>query len=506
MSFRDCLWTQGEDGSIYHLIDIASMDASGSLLEDAVERCLRFIGKIVVCASSERKVLIMSEGRPSIVDPTSSFAKPCEGIDCHFLGDSMRCSSAQRSGLGSSLPAKFCSTELNEDLLKTEGLTNPALGPTKPTAPKNGSCHVSFGPQESDDNLRSTGKVIASACDKDIKSWTDHEAVTRWICRLSLAADEASVSILSPPCYFTNFSKELSTRHAAVDSIEGFLSILKSHEAQNWNTNTLLGVYVVLYDLLLDDDEDVRDKAAAVASSFLSMSTSCASGFNISMMPPVASLSLLRYISTELSESKVLFAEAACRLTGTGSLFKCGPRETARPGTSEHDKKNNICTASDVEWMSSLCILSVREMLMEARRQDNALFAVEKQNLFVDPAKEAEKWALVLMSSSRSGWVASIISALEKWTLQGLEALIENINNEEDGPLGWTSKPDVFTLGIRILQAAKVQIHWMESELDKKTNLENMLVLLRTLLCTGREKLLNGIWLQQIEDILEERA
>lgn len=279
------------------------------------------------------------------------------------------------------------------------------------------------------------------------------------------------------------------------------MTILQSHGFQSWNTCTLIGVYIVLYDLLLDDDEDVRDKAAAVASIFLSTSTNGAAIPNISLMPPAASLSLLQYMKTEFNESEFLFAEAAYRLTGACSLFKRGPLEIATPGLNDHETNNSAEKTSDTERMPFDFIRPVREMVQEVRRQDNALFAEEKQNLFVDPVKEAENWALVLMNSIQLEKVVSIISAIENWTMEGLEVLVETAN-EKDGPLGWTTKPDVFIVGMRILLAAKVQIHWLRAGLNRETFLNNILGLLRTLLDIGTEKLLNGIWLRQIEGIL----
>lgn len=296
-------------------------------------------------------------------------------------------------------------------------------------------------------------------------------------------------------------SKELSTRQAAVGSVNAFLKILRSHSFHSWKSSTLFGVYIALYDLLLDDDEDVRDEAAAVASTFLSTSTNLADIPNILLMPPAASWGLLQYFKTELNESAVLFAEAAYRLTSSRSLFKREPVQIAALKFHDVQAKNSLGKALDIDKLLLASIRPVREMMQEARRQDNALFAEEKQNLFIDPVREAENWAVILMSGTQLEKVVSMISVIDNWTMRGLEVLIE-IANEEDGPLGWSTKPDVFTLGMRILLAAKVQVHWFQVELNRETSLEHILNLLRTLLDIGMKKLLNGIWLRQIEDIL----
>lgn len=277
--------------------------------------------------------------------------------------------------------------------------------------------------------------------------------------------------------------------------------MLRSQGFHSWNTTTLFGVYIALHDLLLDDDEDVRDEAAAVASIFLSTSTNRSDMPNISLMPPAASSSLLQYFKTEFNESVILFAEAAHRLTSTCSLFKRRPVEIAVPKFHDFETKNSLGEASDADQITFSLIRPVQEIMQEVRRQDNALFAEEKQNLFVDPVREAGNWALILMNSTQLEKVVSITSAIENWTMRGLEVLIETAN-EEDGPLGWSTKPDVFILGMRILLAAKVHVHWFQIGLDRETSLKNILGLLHNLLDVGTDKLLNGTWLQQIENIL----
>ena len=275
---------------------------------------------------------------------------------------------------------------------------------------------------------------------------------------------------------------------------------------QKWNTSTLLGVYVAIYDLLLDDDEDLRDRAAAVASGFLSTWNSDAASPNISLMPPAASSSLFNYVKTEFKESVLLLAEAVCRLTGTRSLFTRGPCGISRSGASDHEIADNATKASDTDWKPSVSIRPVRELMQEVIQEDTALFAEEKQNLFVDPAREAVNWVMILMSSTAFGEADSVISAVKNWAMQGLEVLIETATNQEDGPLGWTTKPDSFSLGIRVLLAAKITIHWSKTGLKKDTSLEDTLILLQRLYDIGKKNLMNGIWVQLIKDILAQEA
>lgn len=269
----------------------------------------------------------------------------------------------------------------------------------------------------------------------------------------------------------------------------------------------LLGVYMAIHDLLLDDDEDVRDKAAAVASKFLPIWANTVAIPKISLLPPAANSILLRFLKTEFNKSLLLFTEGARRLTDSGSSFRCGPLEIAWREEGNYKINSDTAKLSELEWSPSMCIRPVRESMQEAIQQDNTLFAIEKQNLFLDLASEAESWALILMNSDPVGDVVAIISAVENWATQGLEVLIETATSQEDdGPLGWTTKTDVFTLGMRILQGVKVLIHWLKPGLKGKTSLNDVYHLLHNLQDIGTEKLMNEIWLQQIENLLVQET
>jgi hypothetical protein len=95
---------------------------------------------------------------------------------------------------------------------------------------------------------------------------------------------------------------------------------------------------------------------------------------------------------------------------------------------------------------------SAAVQLAEALKFDNALFAVEEQNLFVDEIRESERWVAVYNSLP---WAQDSVSqeheALAQWLDGGLVEVQRLITEEEDGPLGWASRPDVFAISSRIL-------------------------------------------------------
>lgn len=249
-----------------------------------------------------------------------------------------------------------------------------------------------------------------------------------------------------------------------------------------------------MYHVLLDDDEEVRDRGAVAASILLS---GAASGTNISMlslMPAAATKKVQQYLIDRYKDSAILWVEAASQLTGAASCFRLRTVET-------HHLHENSITGQVI----SFHLLPVRDLLQKARRQNIALFVEEKQNLFVDPVIEARSWARVMLELHSTGINLEMISEFHTWCKDGLKALIEATESQEDGPLGWTTKSEVFALGMRVILATRVQIHgiWKNT---RDADISVLVMLLRKLLSLGTKELLNGLWLQQIEEILRDVA
>lgn len=262
--------------------------------------------------------------------------------------------------------------------------------------------------------------------------------------------------------------------------------------------NTFIGLYVAVYDALLDDDEDVREKAAMI--------TSCITDKEVfdpvfTLSPPAAVSRLLQFLTPKLKNSRVLFVEAVYRLTGMRSLFKLGPAKVALIFEGHILDGSLISESPPTARKPSLHLFSFVGILQQAKNQDDVLFAEEKQNLFIDPVREAERWAEVLFRSPLSQWTANLVRELGDWTLEGLKELIEATRAKEDGPLGWTSKPDVFALGMRLILAAKIHIHW--SKTNNNTVVPEIKTLLKELLDQGKIHNIHGLWLDSMEEILE---
>ena len=126
------LWNQGKDGSLYPLLDITSMDASGALLRDAVERSLHLVRQMMISVSSR--------------DNDSS--NPIDGLVYKLkqIPSNMRSDRAKREA-GSCLVAQIPNYSSTNCLSKDENAVLVASDPNNHTAPRAGSHRVVLGPQ-----------------------------------------------------------------------------------------------------------------------------------------------------------------------------------------------------------------------------------------------------------------------------------------------------------------------------------------------------------------------
>ncbi|KAF2864755.1 HEAT repeat protein-like protein [Massariosphaeria phaeospora] len=228
--------------------------------------------------------------------------------------------------------------------------------------------------------------------------------------------------------------------------------------------NFLLGLSFVLHDLLNDDDEDIRSTAAQATTRMLQ-----AQGFRPSMkdaVPILTNRRLAQFLSVTFNRSPMLCNEALRRLTAT-STVPLPPHVFAR--AFEH-----------------------------ARKEDTALFTTEKQNLYKDDTLDIALWTRVLCCLAPGVASPACRSSLMDWVLDGLAAFTHTAITEGDGALGWTSKLDVFTLGMRVVFASDVLLKWRVDDASK------VRMALRGLADKGKESGVHGLWMDGIERVLAE--
>lgn len=212
-------------------------------------------------------------------------------------------------------------------------------------------------------------------------------------------------------------------------SVQSFSQALRQHSQQPRTDPSLLDIYLVLYDMLNDDDEELRDIAASAASWVLSYS-SISPDAALALGPLNASELLSKFITEHYSDS-VYFARRILKyLTG----------QEARISGSDDQ--------------SSLSPVSV--LMAQYCQESTVLFVEEKQNLFIDEVREVDVWCRVLPQLKANSYPETLIRQVSSWVSEGLEYINQIVKQdpEGDGLLGWTSKPEVFSLSFRVISLA----------------------------------------------------
>ncbi|KAH7125462.1 putative death-receptor fusion protein-domain-containing protein [Dendryphion nanum] len=221
-----------------------------------------------------------------------------------------------------------------------------------------------------------------------------------------------------------------------------------------------LALTFTLYDLLNDDDDEIRDAAALTAAKFLPSRRP--------VVPILATHILIQHLSITYHTSSILCKESLRRLLAIPSpqpLF-------FQPFTTT---------------------------LAEARTEDTSLFVQEKQNLYKDDAADAALWTRLLKSLSPLSIPPALLVSLTTWVLSGLEVLTETARSEKyDGAGGWTSKVEVWILGLRVLCAAEVVLQW--DRMGKRSS--EVRRALRVFGDVGVESAVNGAWMERVERVL----
>ena len=218
----------------------------------------------------------------------------------------------------------------------------------------------------------------------------------------------------------------------------------------------------------------------------------------LSLSPLAAKSRFSDFLIAQYNSSAALCYEAIGRLTGVSthlgrSVLSPSMQNitSARAGHSKVGRRRRTVN-----------LPNIRVSLGDAKREDTALFIEEKQNLYIDEVQEAYYWAKIITKLSPSFIDRDSARELEVWAMQGLAALTELAEAEIDGPLGWTTKPEVFTMGLRIIYAAGVVIHWASWDVASVLDGE-IREALRALHSVGEKNCLHSLWMQRIEYTLQ---
>ncbi|CAK4020465.1 HEAT repeat [Lecanosticta acicola] len=213
----------------------------------------------------------------------------------------------------------------------------------------------------------------------------------------------------------------IHTREAAAEALDRtryLWSVVTTHRRLDATFHRLC---VSIYDLLNDDDEDIRLLAARITCRILTAATQ---EQQVEYEPIVSSQKLLSFCISRWTDKDFLAATAFQR------AFDCSGGVAPR---------------------------AVGEAIAALARSDTALFATEKQNLYIDDAREVRIWSQVIQKMRlTSPHFTKVVYALASWFDEGLGALKKQAEDVLDGALGWSSKAEIFTLGLQVIYGAEV--------------------------------------------------
>ncbi|KAJ8129317.1 hypothetical protein O1611_g4314 [Lasiodiplodia mahajangana] len=230
--------------------------------------------------------------------------------------------------------------------------------------------------------------------------------------------------------------RTFDTRIAAIEAI-GSLAATTRFPSANSDGNpskihqSHLPWLLALYDALTDDDVEVREAAAGAAKSIL----------GLELVPAEAGSRLLCWLAGHFGHESDFLTHVGGRMVGHNFGSTCF--------VATHPAGEDVPEVNGLDWVPA------ESQLAEAMRFDDSLFVVEEHNQYIDEVREAKRWADVFLSSVSSTEKRvhnSVTRALAEWTLAGLRTLARIAETESaadgDGPLGWTSKPEVFAISL----------------------------------------------------------
>ncbi|KAI0389979.1 hypothetical protein F5Y17DRAFT_446624 [Xylariaceae sp. FL0594] len=189
-----------------------------------------------------------------------------------------------------------------------------------------------------------------------------------------------------------------------------------------------------LYDALADDDVEVREAASEAVVPILGQA----------LVPVEAGARLSGWLAKQFGPDAGFQIHVAGRMVGHEF------------GSSSHPTRQELASSlSELGWVPA------EAQLEEAMRFDDSLFVVEEHNQYIDEVLEARRWTdlfLSIVKEEPTGGIADVATFIAEWTFEGLRTMTGMTQSNSlaacDGPLGWTSKPQVFAICARILMCA----------------------------------------------------
>lgn len=383
---------------------------------------------------------IMGESRENLIERCAPF------IDKVVEASSITPVSADQALLvKSSKRLRDLLKHTRHDTIKTDPAGSlKLLLPTFPTSPQS---------QEAD--LCREGEVLGASFAQRPDDSPVLVTVTMWTRNLVLTSTDSLCQLERRDIWdrsrLQKAPQDPETRLVAVFSIKHFMQSFSAAGGMLQETLEFLHIWLLLCDLLVDDDEDVRTQAAELTCEMLQR---CAQQKGCvkqawTVSPPATKSRLLDYLVHSYSRSDRFWVETIVRLTGQLSRVGLQSR-VAASGDWEH-----ILLTGYTETIGSFRPLDGFRM---SRSRSQPVFEEENHNLYLDPVREADVWTnaatnLVLplcdegRSKNQTGstWLnalATLSAAMDEFG----EITEADGEIRKDGPLGYASAPEAFSV------------------------------------------------------------
>ncbi|KAI1607991.1 phosphatidylinositol glycan, class A [Exophiala viscosa] len=259
---------------------------------------------------------------------------------------------------------------------------------------------------------------------------------------------------------------DFPTRLGAATALSTLTGHFQSFRDDELGQGVKVNLLLVLYDLLNDDDEEVRHEAVTAAAKLHLRHTPAVGGLGLCVL--AARERLLEEIILQYGQTSLLAEAALLKLMQVGQ-----------------DNKSDF---SD-NGPSRLFETSVASRIQEILKSKNDLFAEEKQNLYIDDVREIKSWTRVLSRSAIQSLSQQQFQAAIDWTLEGLNQTLSSLpdcyKSEQSAgsmlvhPLGVTYDHELLVVFLQVVSLAGIL-----SVYDQVDNAEGL-----TLVCQKLEKM-----------------
>ncbi|EXJ64489.1 hypothetical protein A1O7_00825 [Cladophialophora yegresii CBS 114405] len=198
---------------------------------------------------------------------------------------------------------------------------------------------------------------------------------------------------------------DFPSRLSAVAAVSTYIGHMEDSVILQELPGIRLRLLLLLYDLLNDDDEDIRLEAVRAGRRF-----------KLHKMPAMDNLGYCAFAARE----EVLH-ELKRQAKGLPELTEVALVNVLRLGHK----------TSSISGPTTLLETPVTSKLGTIARKLNDLFAEERQNLYIDDIREIDTWTMVLDDEGIDHLAPDVFEAVMKWTVDGLDTVNDTLENEQ---------------------------------------------------------------------------